>query len=147
MTFGGDILDDFDKQRRQPQYRAVPATPGLLVEDRSSGFCGDVVKTDARAVTLRDRNGRDREFVYKPGGFLIDGKPVTLVRPPARVADAGPRVTASGSIAAPSPQRARRAAASRSRSGRARPAGPSRRRPPGRSASVPAAAGARDDPS
>ena len=113
MTFGGDILDDFDKQRRQPQYRAVPATPGLLVEDRSSGFCGDVVKTDARAVTLRDRNGRDREFVYKPGGFLIDGKPVTLVRPPARVADAGPRVTASGSIAAPSPQRARRAAASR----------------------------------
>ena len=113
MTFGGDILDDFDKQRRQPQYRAVPATPGLLVEDRSSGFCGDVVKTDARAVTLRNRNGRDREFVYKPGGFLIDGKPVTLVRPPARVADAGPRVTASGSIAAPSPQRARRAAASR----------------------------------
>jgi len=113
MSFGGDILDDFDKQRKQPQYRVVPAAGGLLVEDRSSGFCGDVVKTDARAVTLRDRNGRDREFVYKPGGFLIEGKPVTLVRPATAPVSAGPKFTASGSVAAATRPRARLAAASR----------------------------------
>ncbi len=111
MSYGGDILDDFDRQRAR-QYRVVPATVGLVVEDRASGFCGDVVKADARAVTLRDRNGRDREFVFKPGGFLIEGKPVTLVRPtvaPARTATQ----TASGSVAAPAKGRARLAVASR----------------------------------
>ncbi|MDO8361383.1 MAG: DUF3097 family protein [Actinomycetota bacterium] len=115
MSYGRDILDDFEQQRRGPQYRTVPATPGLLVEDRASGFCGDVVKADARAVTLRDRNGNDREFLFKPGGFLLDGKPVTLARPaPAAAAGAtAPKVTNSGSVAAASPQRARLAAASR----------------------------------
>ena len=113
MTYSGDILDDFDQQRKPTQYRAVPAELGLLVEDRASGFCGDVIKTDARAVTLRDRNGRDREFVFKPGGFLIEGKPVTLVRPAPRPASVAPKVTASGSVAAATKQRARLAAASR----------------------------------
>ena len=113
MSFGGDILDDFDKQRKGPQYRVVPATSGLLVEDRSSGFCGDVVKADARAVTVRDRNGRDREFMYKPGGFLIEGKPVTLTRPTASAATNAPKLTASGSVAAATKPRARLAAASR----------------------------------
>ncbi len=112
MSYSGDILDDFDRQRRPTEYRTVPATVGLLVEDRSSGFCGDVVSADARAVTLRDRKGRDREFVYKPGGFLIEGKPVTLVRP-AAAAPAAKKVTASGSVAVATPQRARLAAASR----------------------------------
>jgi len=114
MSYSGDILDDFDKQRKAPHYRTVPAAIGLLVEDRSSGFCGDVVKTDAQSVTLRDRNGRDRTFVFKPGGFLIEGKPVTLVRPaPGPSAANGPKVTASGSVKAATPQRARLAAASR----------------------------------
>ncbi len=113
MSYSGDILDDFDKQRKPTQYRAVPAVRGLLVEDRASGFCGDVIKTDARAVTVRDRNGCDREFVFKPGGFLIDGKPVTLVRPALETASIGPKVTASGSVAATTEQRARLAAASR----------------------------------
>ena len=112
MSYSGDILDDFDRQRRPTQYRTVPATAGLLVEDRSSGFCGDVVSADARAVTLRDRNGRNREFVYKPGGFLIEGKPVTLVRPAPNTLAAS-KVTASGSVASTAPQRARLAAASR----------------------------------
>ena len=112
MSFGGDILDDFDKQRNQPQYRVVAAAAGLLVEDRSSGFCGDVVKSDARAVTLRDRKGLEREFTYKPGGFLIDGKPVTLTRP-AAPASSSPPLTASGSVAAVATPRARLAAASR----------------------------------
>jgi hypothetical protein len=81
------------------------------VEDRSSGFCGDVLTTDARAVTLRDCEGRTRAFVFKDGGFLLEGKPVTLVRPTA--APVGPQRTASGSVKSTTPQRARLAAASR----------------------------------
>ena len=107
-----DILDEFEQQRRAPSYREVPATLGLLVEDRASGFCGDVVDVDARAVVLRDRNGKRREFVFKPGGFLIEGKPVTLVRPKA-AAPAGPKVTNSGSVRSATPVKARTAAASR----------------------------------
>jgi hypothetical protein len=90
----------------------VAATPGLLVEDRSSGFFGDVVHVDARAVTLRDRKGNRREFVFKPGGFLIEGKPVTLVRPTVQPAQT-PGLTASGSVKSAAPSKARVAAASR----------------------------------
>jgi hypothetical protein len=107
-----DILDEFEQQRRAPAYRSVPATLGLLVEDRASGFCGDVVDVDARAVVLRDRNGKRREFLFKPGGFLIEGKPVTLVRPKA-VAASAPKVTNSGSVRSATPVKARTAAASR----------------------------------
>lgn len=114
-----DILDDFDEQRRRPAYPSVPAAPGLVVEDRSSGFCGDVVAVDAGAVTLRDRRGNERRFSLKEGGFLLEGRPVTLVRPaagaPGGVAAARrPTVTNSGSVVDPAaPRRARTAAASR----------------------------------
>lgn len=107
-----DILDEFEQQRRQPAYRVVPATKGLVVEDRATGFCGDVVATNAEAITLRDRKGATRLFTYKPGGFLIDGKPVTLARP-ASAAVMGPRVTNSGSIVTARPARAQLAQASR----------------------------------
>lgn len=107
-----DILDEFDQQRRASAYPSVPATPGLVVEDRASGFCGDVVHVDARAVTLRDRKGGRREFVLKPGGFLLEGKPVTLVRPRVQAAQR-PGVTNSGSVRSATPVPARVAAASR----------------------------------
>jgi hypothetical protein len=108
----GDILDDFDAQRRQPAYRKVEATSGLVVEDRASGFTGDVVAVDARAVTLRDRLDKRREFTLKPGGFLIDGRPVTLVRPQPRPS-AQPAINRSGSVAAPGAAVAKVAKASR----------------------------------
>ena len=106
-----DILDEFEQQRRVPAYPQTPATAGLLVEDRASGFFGDVVHVDARAVTLRDRDGRRREFVFKPGGFLLEGKPVTLVRPVAP--SAGPGRTNSGSVRSSTSVKARTAIASR----------------------------------
>jgi hypothetical protein len=105
-----DILDEFEQQRRQPDYPSVAARVGEVVEDRASGFCGDVVTITAEAVTLRDRHGRTREFRYKPGGFLIDGKPVTLTR--ELRSPKVPTVTNSGAVAGPS-QRARVARASR----------------------------------
>jgi hypothetical protein len=85
---------------------------GMVVEDRSSGFCGDIVKITIEAVTLRDREGGHRHFLYKPGGFLLEGKPVTLVRPVSHAA-AVPRMTNSGSVASSRPLPARTARASR----------------------------------
>jgi hypothetical protein len=93
-----------------PRRRAAPApeveaVPGLVVEVRGDGFTGDVVAVERGHVTLRDRHGRDREFPLAPRAFAIDGRSVTLVRPRTAAAT-GPRVTASGSIAAaPAPAR------------------------------------------
>ncbi len=70
----------------------------MVVEDRASHYCGDIVRWNVEAVTLRERGGHLRHFGWKPGGFLIDGVPVTLVRP-ATAATATQRVTASGSVA------------------------------------------------
>jgi hypothetical protein len=106
----GDILDEFEQQRRQPAYPSVAARLGEIVEDRASGFCGDIVAITAEAVTMRDRHGRTRQFRYKPGGFLIAGRPVTLVR--EKRATAAPRVTNSGAVPGPR-QRAKVAKASR----------------------------------
>jgi hypothetical protein len=97
VRYSGDILDD-DLARRRPAYPDITVELGMLVEDRSSGFCGDVVRWGAEGVTLQDRRHHVRHFSWKPGGFLIEGRPVTLQRP-ARVAAVSQRITASGSIA------------------------------------------------
>jgi hypothetical protein len=107
-----DILQEFEQQKKAPKYREVAVVVGMLVEDRATGFYGDVVKVSTEAVTLRDRVGNHRHFRFKAGGFLIDGKPVSLARPPDNVIRA-PRITNSGSLAAPRPVPARTAAASR----------------------------------
>jgi Protein of unknown function (DUF3097) len=95
---------------RPREYPTVDAEPGLVVEDPDSGFCGAVVGFEAGAAVLEDRHGGRRLFPLRPGGFLIDGKPVTLRRP----ATGGPHetVTASGSRAVAA-QRAQVARASR----------------------------------
>ena len=99
MGYDRDILDDFADAAKRPTYPEVTAATGMVIEDRSSGFCGDVIKWSVAAVTLRDRTQQLRHFAWKPGGFLLEGKPVTLVRPaPAR--PTGPTFTASGSVAA-----------------------------------------------
>jgi hypothetical protein len=98
MAYDHDILDDAGDRRRSPTYPAVTARLGLVVEDRASGFCGDIVKVTFAAVTLRDRHGHQRHFTWKPGGFLLEGRPVTLERPDGERSVVAP-VTASGSIA------------------------------------------------
>jgi hypothetical protein len=110
-----DILQEFAEAKTKPKYREVPVRTGMLVEDRATGFCGDVVKITVEAVTLRDRQGVHRHFRYKEGGFRIDGKPITLIRPATNAAAtvATTRVTASGSIASAKPVPARVARASR----------------------------------
>ncbi len=99
--------------RRRPVRREVPQVPaerGLVVEDSEGRFCGAVVGYEKGAVTLEDRHGKRRLFPLAPGAFLLDGKPVTLI-PPAPE-PAGPKRTASGSVAAPG-TRAKVARASR----------------------------------
>ena len=95
MAYERDILDE--PRRPKVVYPQLTAATGLVAEDRATGFCGDVVKTSSEAVTLRARNGEHRHFRWKPGGFLIDGKPVTLVRP-VTATDAVTTISNSGSL-------------------------------------------------
>ena len=110
-----DILAELAEAKRGPRYERVTAQMGMLVEDRSSGFCGDVVKITFEALTLRDRKNRFRHFTWKEGGFLIEGQPVTLVRAANASAPAasGARTTNSGSVASRQPERAKVARAAR----------------------------------
>ncbi|WP_133853925.1 DUF3097 domain-containing protein [Labedaea rhizosphaerae] len=91
--YGRDILSARRGSRTIPE---LPAEPGLVVEDPASGFCGAVVRIEQGAVVLEDRHGKHRVFPMTPAGFLVDGKPVTLVKP----APAAPKRTmsASGSV-------------------------------------------------
>jgi len=74
----------------------VPADLGLVVEEVLTGWCGAVVECDKERVSLEDRHGKVR--VFPLGVYLLDGVPVTLVKP-KQVRATGPKRTASGSIA------------------------------------------------
>jgi len=98
--YGTDVLAG----GRRPK-RAIPELPAdrdLVVEVAGDGFCGAVVDCAKDVVTLEDRRGRRRLFPLAPAGFLLDGQPVTLVRPrPAAPRKSRPGRTASGSVAVP----------------------------------------------
>ena len=113
--YGPDVLAGDWRHARRPDVPVVPAERGLVVEEAGgNGFCGAVVDCEKHVVTLEDRFGRQRVFPLSTGGFLLEGKPVTLVRPvSASRVPARPARTASGSLAAPQPLRARVARASR----------------------------------
>ncbi|KOG67305.1 MULTISPECIES: DUF3097 domain-containing protein [Streptomyces] len=100
--YGPGLTPPWKKQQPAPE---VAAEPDLVVEEAVTGFCGAVVRCEKTAegptVTLEDRFGKHRVFPMTPRGFLLDGKPVTLVRPSARPAARGPARTASGSLAVP----------------------------------------------
>jgi hypothetical protein len=115
--YGPDVLAGGGRKPRRPPPPEVAAERGLVVEAVDGTFCGAVVSCEKRDVTLEDRFGRQRVFPLDRGAFLLDGKPVTLVRPvPGPAAqDHGrsrPARTASGSVAPPA-SRARVARASR----------------------------------
>ncbi len=110
MRYSGDILDDFEAQKRPRAYPTATAEMGMEVVDRSSGFRGAVVRWSAEGITLQNAGDHVRHFGWKPGGFVVGGTVVTLERPRAARA-ATQRITASGSVAGDG--RARVAAASR----------------------------------
>jgi len=88
--------------RAPARGRAIPAeaTPGLVVEEVMTDWCGEIVSVDRDldVLTLEDRRGRRRTFPLGPG-FLLEGRPVVLTAPVTRAAPVTPRRTASGSVA------------------------------------------------
>jgi hypothetical protein len=82
--------------RRRKEIPTVVGEPGLVVEDPASGFCGALVGIGKDGAVLEDAKGRRRVFPLRPAAFLIDGQPVTVVRPQA--APAPPARSASGSV-------------------------------------------------
>lgn len=103
---------DIDGKRRKPEWPKQPATKGLVIRHRTTGVVGRIARFSPQRVIVVDGQGREHTIPVAPGAFSVDGRTVTLVRPPARPSDAGPGVTASGSIA-PASTRARVAIPSR----------------------------------
>lgn len=96
--------------RRPTRVREVPADTDLVVETPDGAFCGAVVEVGRAVVagerrdtvTLEDRHGKRRVFPMLPAAFLLEGEPVTLVRPVRQPAATSARArTASGSYAVP----------------------------------------------
>ena len=104
--YGPDVLADA-RRRRTHNAPVVEASLGEVLEN--GDFCGEVVAVEKDVVTLEDRFGKRRTFpLGEEGGFLLDGRRVTLVRPRGAAAVAvglapaaaiAPRFTASGSLA------------------------------------------------
>lgn len=100
-----DILDEFDRERRQraAPAPAVPARVGMAVEHRASRFTGTVVAVDHRSVTLRDQRGNDRVFLLDPSAFVVDGRAATLVKAPTAPVAPQRTITNSGAVASDRP--------------------------------------------
>lgn len=102
QSYGPDLTPPWKRSAPVPQ---VAVERDLVVEEVSTGFCGAVTTWEKTAqgltVTLEDRFGKLRVFPMDPAGFLLDGAPVTLVRPAGPAAPAAPGRTASGSLAVP----------------------------------------------
>lgn len=99
--YGRDVLSS-PRTPARPTSTPVPAAPGLVVEEVTSGWVGAVVRTEKsggmHVVVLEDRRGRTRTFPLGPG-FWVDGQPVDLVAPRGPSAPTRPTRTASGSVA------------------------------------------------
>jgi hypothetical protein len=98
--YGRDALDTDWRAPARGRATPVEAAPGLVVEEVSTGWCGEIVTVDRDldVLTLEDRRGTRRSFPLGPG-FLIEGRPVVLTPPVTHRAPAAARRTASGSVA------------------------------------------------
>ncbi|NMR19320.1 DUF3097 domain-containing protein [Cellulomonas fimi] len=87
---------------RRPSSAPVEASPGLVVEEVTTGWVGAVTRVEKsggmHVVVLEDRRGATRTFPLGPG-FWVDGAPVELLPPRGPAAPARPTRTASGSVA------------------------------------------------
>jgi hypothetical protein len=110
--YGSDVLATDWRAPRRGRATEAPAELGLVVEEVTTDWCGEIVRVerDLGTVTLEDRRNRRRTFPLGPG-FLLEGRPVVLVAPVAK-GPARPTRTASGSVAVPD-AKARVARASR----------------------------------
>jgi len=99
--YGNDILKGH--QRNQPQtFLKVCPELDMVVEVFADDFAGAIVggerTADGDFIRLEDRHGKDRLFKLKPGGFLLEGKRITLTRYiDPRILPAKPERSNSGS--------------------------------------------------
>jgi hypothetical protein len=94
--YGSDVLAGFTHRAPLAKAPDLAADRGLVVELTGDGFVGAVVRVERGMVELEDRGSRVRTFPLGPG-YLVDGRPVTLVAP--KVAKTALGRTASGSLA------------------------------------------------
>src|SRR3954447_8420636 len=100
--YGADVLDTDWRAPRRGRAVEIDADPGLVVEEVTTDWCGEIVKVerDLGTVTVEDRLRRRRPVPLRPG-FLLEGVPVILVAPVTKRPPARPTRTASGSVAVP----------------------------------------------
>ncbi|MDP3969792.1 MAG: DUF3097 domain-containing protein [Nocardioides sp.] len=110
--YGSDVLATDWRAPRRGRAVETEAALGLVVEEVTTDWCGEVVavERDLGTLTLEDRRGKRRTFPLGPG-FLLEGVPVVLLAP-RRAGPVQPTRTASGSVAVPG-TKARVARASR----------------------------------
>ena len=92
--YGSDVLSGDWRKPARGRTVDQPATTGLVVEEATTGFCGEIVRVENGIVVLEDRHLKQRAFPLGPG-FLLEGRPVALVNPPR--GPVRPARTASGS--------------------------------------------------
>jgi hypothetical protein len=97
--YAGDVLAGDWREPARGRTTEQVAELGLVVEDVTTGWCGEIVRIDADLGTLdlEDRRNARKTFQLGPG-FWLDGKPVALIAP-AKSPPAQPTRTASGSVA------------------------------------------------
>ncbi|HET7388556.1 MAG TPA: DUF3097 domain-containing protein [Nocardioidaceae bacterium] len=99
--YGSDVLASDWRAPARGRAVEVAAERGMVVEEVTTDWCGEIVavERDLGTLVLEDRRGKRRTFPLGPG-FLLKGRPVVLTAP-SRVSptpsDAGR--TASGSVA------------------------------------------------
>jgi hypothetical protein len=98
--YGSDVLASDWRAPKRGRATEIDADLGLVVEEVTTDWCGEIVKVerDLGTVTLEDRRRKRRTFPLGPG-FLLEGLPVVLVAPTRTAAPQQPTRTASGSVA------------------------------------------------
>lgn len=98
--YGADVLSGDWNVPRNGRAQETPTALGMVVEEVTTDWCGEVVAIDRDidTLTLEDRRGKRRTFPLGPG-FLLEGRPVVLTRPVRPGVPAQPTRTASGSVA------------------------------------------------
>ena len=98
--YGTDVLATDWRAPKRGRAVQAPADLGLVVEEVTTDWVGEIVAVDRdlHTVTLEDRREKRRTFPLGPG-FLLEGRPVILTAPVRQSAPAKPTRTASGSVA------------------------------------------------
>ncbi len=93
-----DPMDMNGPRHKKPTWPTVPATKGLLIRHRDTGYVGTIVRFGPDWLTMKDQDGRSQTLRVERGAFSVQGKTVSLVKPTV-VRNETTQTTASGSVA------------------------------------------------